>query len=609
MDKNDDFPYVNDLYDDNFRINKFIEFINYNLPFEKLDKNYKIKVNVKLPRIHFLYKNKSVYLLKRQLKTYQDVLCLSDSFVDICRAHCNMKGYLSPYEYYKKNKNNIIKKLKKNNMELSKRNIRNAIYEGNVECSPHNSAIIKKFIEKYKATKILDMSAGWGDRLLGCMAAKIYDKTVKNYTAADPNSCLHKYYKNMIDLLSPYSPNTNCKYNIIEDGFENLKVEKNYYELAYTSPPYFDFEVYSTDEKQSINTYNSEDAWYTNFLQPSVIKFIDGLVDGGHMVLYIAQEYGKTYMEKFFDWIKYYDNIYYYGCVFYGVVNKDGLVTGHPMYIYKKSSRIPTFLFNMVPQIESIRIPIINDSINVIMDNYMVGGFYTRFIFDFIRTQLNNIEIILCVDKINKYVCISIAYTLFLLKKKDIRLVFYNFDYDNDIKQICNYYYGNIDYYDISWVPNSDSSNESILNITNEKLFSKECEHILYNNISKYDIYSKIKNLWLFITFDESLFILNVLIKLLNKTTIRCVVNKDEYTKINELIKKTYSTAIYKENKIKIKIYPSKFNSNENYDINLDLNYSVDYNTDAKIWEYISKNNIKGKNDYILNSANIIGYL
>lgn len=584
---NDDFPYMNGLYEDNYIINKFIEFIDFDMPFKKLGKNCYFRANVKLPKIHFLYKYRGIYLLDKQPKTYRDILCIGDAFVDICRAHCNFKGLLTPYEYYQQNKEFIIDSLSKKQMDITKMNIRNEIYENNKECSSHNPAIIKKFIEKYKATKILDMSAGWGDRLLGTMGAKISNRQVIKYTAADPNNCIHECYKNMIKLLSKYSPNTECVYNIFKDGFENINIEKNYYDLAYTSPPYFDYEVYSQDDKQSINVHDNENSWYNNFLKPSVIKFIDGLVNGGHMILYIGQAHDKTYMEQLFEWIKYYDNVYYYGCVFYGTHYSSGLLGAHPMYVYKKSITVPIKLYNMEPIIEIIKHN--NNSINIIMDNYMVGGLYTRFIFDYISQKLLSKLVLLCTDKINKYICISIAYSLYLLKKKDIKVIFYKFDYHEDIKKICNYFHKNITYYRHTYTSTLDDP--KILYITNKIIYGDNCSKILFNNLKKYSLYNTMDNLWIFSRHYEIAFFIDVFKKLLVNGVINFVVSKDEYDVINEKFK----------NVSQINIHCSKYNTIDKYE--LEVEYFVDYITDAKVLEHVNDNS------YVLNVANIFHYV
>ena len=55
---------------------------------------------------------------------------------------------------------------------------------------------MKYIIEHFNSKKILDMSSGWGDRLVGAMACNI-----DCYHGFDPNSCLHPGYKKMIEFF------------------------------------------------------------------------------------------------------------------------------------------------------------------------------------------------------------------------------------------------------------------------------------------------------------------------------------------------------------------------------------------------------------------------
>ena len=64
----------------------------------------------------------------------------------------------------------------------------------------------------FKPTRIFDSSAGWGDRLIAAIAAKI------PYTGVDPSNCLSKKYKNIIKTLSS-NPND---YQVISLGIEDI---------------------------------------------------------------------------------------------------------------------------------------------------------------------------------------------------------------------------------------------------------------------------------------------------------------------------------------------------------------------------------------------------
>lgn len=199
-----DFPYRNKLYTDDERITLFKNIINYNLNIKINNKiTPYVPINVPLPYITYL--GNFIYLRDFE-HNYLMMNILSDTFNDICRANCTFGKNMSPYDYFIKNKNDLINKLKKKQIQVNDKNIRNEIYLSTHECSIHNPNIIKFFITFYKARRILDMSSGWGDRLIGSIASDI-----DLYYGVDPNSCLHPNYKNMINLLLKYSPNPKCE--------------------------------------------------------------------------------------------------------------------------------------------------------------------------------------------------------------------------------------------------------------------------------------------------------------------------------------------------------------------------------------------------------------
>jgi hypothetical protein len=583
----EDFPYYDVISNDTERLSKFTNLCNFDIPFTKIQIDYNINLPIKTAKVHFMYKNKGIYLFERTLKLYSTIMSLSELFLDTCKAHCNVKGFLSPYEYYTKNKNNIILNMKKKAVDINPSNIRFFIYENNLECSPHNPAIIKKFIELFQAKKILDMSAGWGDRLLGCMASKLKNGSVSHYTATDPNLCLHKYYDNMINSLLHYTKNKNMNINIMKTGFEKCIIEENFYDLAYSSPPYFDLEIYSNNEDQSIKNYTNESSWFEHFLKVCIIKIINSLVDGGYMVLYIMQKSDRNYLEKMFDWIKYINNVYYYGCIFYGAIDRFNLFKAHPMFIYKKSSIVPERLYNPKPKIYK-------KLFNIILDNNIIGGTFTRYLFDVITEILqnkSNLTLTYTISNLisSKYMCISIAYCMYLLKKKDIILnIIINDDTVHNlenIKKLCLYYYNNINFLTSS--NNQDKNSLDINYIINSNSISHK--QILIKKISKYNIFNKVKNLWIVV---DDIFIIEVMLQIFKNATINCInLNKNLNISYNEKINMiNHNHDIVKQNN---NIFPE--------------NISDDYDTIMLNYLDVSK---LGKHDYIwVTYGNIKNYI
>ena len=128
----------------------------------------------------------------------------------------------------------------------------------------------KSIYEHFHAKKVLDPCSGWGDRLLGaCLAS-----CVTNYTGFDPNQNLQPGYSKIMNLLD-YStlPTENEKiefsnhFECIALPFEIgiLSIESNSFDLVFTSPPFFEYEIYcSTNPK-----YNN---WIQEFYTPLFIQ-------------------------------------------------------------------------------------------------------------------------------------------------------------------------------------------------------------------------------------------------------------------------------------------------------------------------------------------------
>jgi len=108
--------------------------------------------------------------------------------------------------------------------------------------------------------RVLDPCAGWGGRLLGIVSARA------DYIAFEPNS---ETYDNLIELVEFL--NIKNKVTLIKDSALNMN---NYdigeVDLVLTSPPYFDLEVYSHEDTQSIHSISTYSEWVDKFLKPLI---------------------------------------------------------------------------------------------------------------------------------------------------------------------------------------------------------------------------------------------------------------------------------------------------------------------------------------------------
>lgn len=132
--------------------------------------------------------------------------------------------------------------------------------------------------------RMLDFSAGWGDRLIGAIAGGI------EYVGVDPNPCVHKGYARIIkDLGDPE------RHKVIEAPFEEVpEKDLGKVDFTMTSPPYFDLEVYANTAGQSIINFPSEKRWLEGFMFPTLEKCWKVLRPGGTMIIIINDKYAPS---------------------------------------------------------------------------------------------------------------------------------------------------------------------------------------------------------------------------------------------------------------------------------------------------------------------------
>ena len=75
---------------------------------------------------------------------------------------------------------------------------------------------------------------------------------------------------------------------MIPSGFETAKLPSNMtFDFIFTSPPFYDKEIYSDSPEDSLLSYGSLDEWIDKFLLYSTKKAWNLLEVGGHYLIYI----------------------------------------------------------------------------------------------------------------------------------------------------------------------------------------------------------------------------------------------------------------------------------------------------------------------------------
>ena len=137
--------------------------------------------------------------------------------------------------------------------------------------------------QRFKPTRILDFSAGWGGRAVGAAVCSTA------YIGLDINAGLCDAYNKMSAFLNS-SASTNSSENLINMviadavSFDYSTISPGY-DMVFTSPPYYFIEKYSHNE-----SYASKDEMDQHFYIPVFSNTFKHLLPGGHFVLNVNKE-------------------------------------------------------------------------------------------------------------------------------------------------------------------------------------------------------------------------------------------------------------------------------------------------------------------------------
>jgi len=146
---------------------------------------------------------------------------------------------------------------------------------------PAVAKAVYEYFAPIEGANILDMSAGWGGRVVGAMSSK-YNY---NYWGVDPSDKSLESNSKLISLL-----NVSDRAGLIQKPFEETggDFEDDFFDIAFTSPPYFKKEIYAEDSTQSCNRYSEYEAWLYEFLKPSFEIVYKKLKKDRYMIINIA---------------------------------------------------------------------------------------------------------------------------------------------------------------------------------------------------------------------------------------------------------------------------------------------------------------------------------
>lgn len=140
---------------------------------------------------------------------------------------------------------------------------------------------------KHKPKIVFDPCAGWGGRMLGVVASGA------DYIAFEPNT---KTYNGLVEL-SKFLGIENKVRLICDDALKMNEYSIPKVDMILTSPPYFDLEIYTHEETQSIKNTPNYDTWNNSFLIPLIEKCLSHLNDDGVSCWNVGKVSGQNMFE------------------------------------------------------------------------------------------------------------------------------------------------------------------------------------------------------------------------------------------------------------------------------------------------------------------------
>jgi len=188
--------------------------------------------------------------------------------------------------------------------QVGKKELRTMIGLRKYICAQFKPNVAKMFYDMNEAKTVLDFSMGWGDRLAGAFASE----TVEHYVGLDPRKENHPYYEEQRDFYNKHTsffenPTKTDFYCSPAEDFDYSGYE-DYFDVVFTSPPYFSVERYSHDDTQSWVRYKNIDVWNEQFLHKTLGKIIPTVKKGGKIAINIADVYTNSSWSTDRQWLE-----------------------------------------------------------------------------------------------------------------------------------------------------------------------------------------------------------------------------------------------------------------------------------------------------------------
>lgn len=143
---------------------------------------------------------------------------------------------------------------------------------GTSKVTIYRPLLAKRIVQVFQPRRVLDVCVGWGGRMLGTMAV-----SGTEYVGIEPCTPTFNGLSKIIQQLG-----LEKRVQLFHDKAEHIlpQLEDHSFDLALTSPPYFNLEIYSEETTQS-HYYGSYEEWVKCFLKPVVECVLRKLKEDG----------------------------------------------------------------------------------------------------------------------------------------------------------------------------------------------------------------------------------------------------------------------------------------------------------------------------------------
>jgi len=221
-------------------------------------------------------------------------------------------------------------------------------------CSQFKPNVAKSIYDMFKSKTILDFSAGWGDRLAGFYASE----TGEYYLGIDPRKENHSIYEEQAKFYSEHLGffEHEKKSDFICEPAEDVDLSKyeNFFDIAFTSPPYFNVERYSYDDTQSWVRYKSIEDWNELFLHKTLSNVWNTIKPGGYLLVNISDVNASSKGKKTKGWLSICDPMNdfldtlkdseYKGCVGYEMAKRPNSIGAGTAKVTEETNRKPEYI-------------------------------------------------------------------------------------------------------------------------------------------------------------------------------------------------------------------------------------------------------------------------